>query len=334
MAVDLQQQTDLLDAILRQFAGVRIRTTRHNGHTEWWVPCPFHGEHNSNSFSFSERGCKCFACGEQGGLRKLAQQLGLDTSMPAAVYRRPIPRPEPAPVMRDWQRQPDYWRRFVPPLPAALDYYHGRGFSDASIDRWFLGWGVLPSSKCRHPRYILPIFEAGKLVGLKGRRPPDTPCMACDWQARGDCDPERGKWLGSGGTTARLFGLDTLYPGATVIVSESPYGAILAAQEAPYVAAVAPSSGASSWRDEWSKRIAESEPAWALVWYDNDPAGELNAQRVVRSLQAAGIRARRYVWNARAAEKRDLADVVKETKIVPIARPQLTLLEGVPSAYL
>ena len=42
---------------------------------EYWPLCPFHNDTHSGSFSISERGYKCFACGASGSLRALAKKL-------------------------------------------------------------------------------------------------------------------------------------------------------------------------------------------------------------------------------------------------------------------
>lgn len=45
---------------------------------EYWALCPFHpGDSHPTNFSVSEKGFKCFACGESGGLSKLAEKLGV-----------------------------------------------------------------------------------------------------------------------------------------------------------------------------------------------------------------------------------------------------------------
>lgn len=45
---------------------------------EYWARCPYHpGDDHPTNFSVSVEGFKCFACGEKGGLRKLAERLGV-----------------------------------------------------------------------------------------------------------------------------------------------------------------------------------------------------------------------------------------------------------------
>lgn len=269
---------------------------------EYWALCPFHADRESGSFSFSERGYKCFACGAHGGLSRLAETLGLveGWSAPLRLLPRPAaktpatPRPEPA-----WQKDPRVLDRFQPLGPLARQYCHRRGLRDETIARWRLGCGVLPASRAKLPRLILPVFAAGQLVGLRGRA-----LLPEDKEA---------KWLQSAGSRTTLFGADCLASGRTVIVTEAPLSAILAMQEAPeVVAAVAGTAGAGCWRPEWTEAIARSRPAWALVWYDCDPAGLTNGVKVVNALLEAGVRARLYRWPAGTPPKTDLADVVVE----------------------
>ncbi len=297
--------------------------------------CPFHPDRHVGTFSYGPRGFKCWACDAKGGLRTLAAHLGLDASTPLPVRRRPAPRPEPAPIIREWQRDPDYWRRFLPLPDDARAYYHSRGFTDESIERWRLGYGVLPSSRCVFPRYILPVFEGGRLVMLRGRLDDShgIPCSACKHYQDEQCDERKGKWLRSaGGPGNVLFAAECLAPGKVVVVTEAPYSAILAMQEAPHVAAVA-STAPAHWEDAYTWRIVESEPAWALVWFDHDVGGRKNGQRSYEALKATGINVRLYHWNVQAAEKHDLADVLVETGRVPLAAPR-PLFAGCGNAYI
>jgi len=45
---------------------------------EYWALCPFHRDTHVGNFSVSERGYTCFSCGAAGGLKKLAERLGVD----------------------------------------------------------------------------------------------------------------------------------------------------------------------------------------------------------------------------------------------------------------
>jgi len=45
---------------------------------DYWTLCPFHGDEHATNFSVGRRGFKCFTCGEGGGLKKLANRLGVE----------------------------------------------------------------------------------------------------------------------------------------------------------------------------------------------------------------------------------------------------------------
>lgn len=49
-----------------------------DGNGEFWALCPFHRDHIVGNFSVSERGYTCFSCGAAGGLKKLAEHLGVE----------------------------------------------------------------------------------------------------------------------------------------------------------------------------------------------------------------------------------------------------------------
>ncbi len=285
---------DLLERIDAHFG-----YPRPDRRSERWVPCPLHGERRRNSFSYSERGFNCFACGARGGLRRLAEQLGVGDGPPLPfprMRRRPVVRPpQPVPV-RDWQRDPRILDRFQPIPPEGLAYAYSRGLTDASIRRWRIGWGLLPASRAKFPRLILPVIESGRVVGLRGR--------AVD--PRDDAP----KWLVAAGSKTTLFAREELRAGGTVIVTEAPLACVLVMQERPDVVAVASTAGCGTWRDEWTAAIAASRPSAVITWMDNDEAGERASVKVANALAAARLPVHRYRWPATARPKEDLADLV------------------------
>lgn len=271
---------------------------------EYWALCPFHDDASPGSFSFSERGFRCFSCGASGHLVKLAHRLGITgDAEPVEVVARTKPA-RPVWTSR-WRRQPDIWRNFLDLPPVARTYYHERGINDQSIAHWRLGWGVIPSSRCRHPRAILPVFDGDRLAAIRGRAvlPEDTD----------------EKWLQAAQSEHVLFGADRLTPGCSLTIAEAPYSVILAAQEEPEQVVVAPSSGASVWRSEWTTRIAQHRPASILIAYDNDDAGRLYAQRVKTALRAAGLRPALHRWPAGTPNKHDLADEITANRSFRLA---------------
>jgi hypothetical protein len=120
-----------------------------------------------------------------------------------------------------------------------------------------------------------------------------------------------------------------LEAGRTVVIAEAPFSAMLAMQAEAEIVSVAPSMGAGTWRPEWTRRIAESDPAWVLVWYDHDNAGQKNSSKVAEALRTAGVRVRVYAWQDSAAESCDLADVVTFVGRLPV-QPAEPWLRGIP----
>jgi hypothetical protein len=77
--------TELLDAIVAELSpGDCPAAQWPDAKGEYHGLCPYHADEHSGSFSVSERGFICFACGEKGSLRKLADHLGIETPRPAS----------------------------------------------------------------------------------------------------------------------------------------------------------------------------------------------------------------------------------------------------------
>jgi DNA-binding transcriptional ArsR family regulator len=71
--------SDLLQQILRRLDHRDTPDDKYpNAKGEYLTLCPFHRDEHIGSFSVSERGYKCFACGAKGGLKQLAAKVGVD----------------------------------------------------------------------------------------------------------------------------------------------------------------------------------------------------------------------------------------------------------------
>lgn len=219
--------------------------------------------------------------------------------------RRETPRPpgwlnRGEELVRRFALHPDkymLWRRYKPLLPA-------------TVDRWTLGVGRLPAVPCREERLIYPVYQDGVLVALRGRAltphacpDPRTQTYAPDGKGGQILDPKSGEyprdnegnvvecpsWYSAGGSKGALWGWDLLTrenaEGKNITVTENPVDAMLVMQVEPSVVAVAVTAGASTWRPEWSKRIAEARPREVTVWYDNDLAGAPNSETMHEMVQ-------------------------------------------------
>ena len=150
-----------------------------NRHCEAHLACPECGHASSPKSphcSFSPQGWHCFSCGAGGSLQNLAERVELEIGS----YEAPA-RPQEAPrapatwlsnaehLVRGYESHSDAWRLWQAYKPV----------SQVDFERCRLGVGVLPMSKCKHERLIVPILDGTMIVGLRGR------AMGCD------C----GKWL-------------------------------------------------------------------------------------------------------------------------------------------
>lgn len=236
---------------------------------EVWIACPWCAK-DDRHFSFSERGYRCFKCGRKGkALTAVAEQLqtGPVIERQAARQQRPV---EP----KRWQTDPRVLERYTGAHDTLQAWQGYKPLTIETIARARLGVGVLPSSRSRHRRLILPVFSAGKLVALHGRA-----------FLPGD---EDAKWLTAGGSRKDvLYGADDLRPGCTVIVCENLVDSLLAHQRRPDVVAVA--SGGVSWSEAFTAQLAAARPRHVLVWLDNDLAGAPNPATYAR-LRAEWLR--------------------------------------------
>lgn len=277
--------------------------------------CPFchkEAKRGQKHFSFCEQGYSCWVCGAKGGLTSLASHIDTNTfQQPSRLYQKPQEPQKP----RHWQQNP---QAIVDASCASLDRVRAwqayKPLTIETIARWRLGVGMLPSSKCKHRRLIVPIFVSGQIVALRGRAI--------------DCDCP--KWLSAAGSQVALYNQDLLQPGADVIVCENHVDALLAMQDSGVIA-VAGTGGAATWKQEWTEAIVASSPRRVIVWYDNDLAGQPNAEtlraelfawrqahpdgwrapqpngpKVANALRDAGINATLYHWPAGTPAKADV----------------------------
>ena len=81
-----------------------------------------------------------------------------------------------------------------------------------------------------------------------------------------------------------MWGAENLRPGATVWLTENYIDAMLLMERHPDYVGLAV-GGASIWRDEWTKVLADSKPGRVVVILDNDLAGQATG-RTLAKLQA------------------------------------------------
>ena len=228
------------------------------------ITCPECGKESSQRnvhCSFSEKGYKCFVCGAGGSLKRLAEMVNMDTrdykqqqQKPKRTRRTPEWLSVPAPYVSRYEshsRRFELWDDYKP-LPSEI------------IERKRLGVGVLPSSRCKHERLIVPVIAGTMIVGLRGRAI--------------DCDC--GKWLQAGGTTMDrmpLYNVEDIQYDNVIWIVENPIDALMVSAYTNSVGVATYS--VSYWHDNWTRELVDAEPKRIYIAYDNDAPGNGGAWR-------------------------------------------------------
>lgn len=274
----------------------------------WYdVACPFCGkpaERGQVHFSYNATGYKCFVCDAHGTLRKLAEHLRIDAPVTPVTRQAPEPvatarwRQNPGKLLEVYRNPERYtaWKRYKP-------------LSTTTIERFDFGYGRLPFQRSdgewymsRQPWLTVPLWEAGKLVGLRGRN-------------LGSAGP---KWISATGSTYTLWGVDYVRRNAVTWLCENYVDAAWLMQEHPEWCAVA-IGGATTWQPQWAQMLKERQPKTVIVALDNDlpgqaigtlrdklsaewtaerhtPPPEAQGPRIANALNAAGVKAMLFEW--------------------------------------
>lgn len=184
---------------------------------------------------------------------------GLDIKpLPAQTTRPAPPKPKLALSMATVQEWHDT-------MPANRRWYWTqRGLSDATIDRFMLGWDGR--------RYIIPAVYRGIPFGVK-RRQSDVD------------DGIPAKYTSMTGSRVGIFNADALWTAHEVVICEGEIDAMLLCQVG--YNAVSSTGGAGTWKPEWAKFFAGVQRITIL--YDNDDAGRDGALKVRATLARARI---------------------------------------------
>lgn len=302
----MNQNQEFVELLLRHGAQYRRGDRLH-------MPCPSCGAWNEKEekFSASQDGrFNCFRCHFSGaGTAAIVELLG-EPRDERPVHTLPgklAPAPKRVHAWTKWSRN-DYEARYTSDPRAVVRAW--RAYKDIPVGvirSRGLGLGVLPASRCKHTRLILPIFDRhGAVVNLRGRR------IDCDCEA---------KWTASGGWTA-----DKLMPynlvemphreWGAVWITENPVDALMVNVTDETMWGVATLS-ASYWWERWGKAILARggyRPVY-MVAMDNDLVGNGGGKRRQEFLAAEAER--------RGREIKDF-----EPSGVKIANSLLTLSKG------
>ena len=223
--------------------------------------CPFtqnhaHGDRNPSFGMNVDNGLwLCRACGEKGNLPQLAERvLGMDRLDAIRTFEVDL-----TPDRVDDLMASDY-ERPKPLTPLQMDisnwsanrheYWHQRGFVDATIGKWNLGYD--PSDN----RVVVPVYFGGELMG---------------WSKRAVNDIDQPKWKHSQNMekSRLLFGMDN-FSNDTAIVVEAPLSVIMLDQ---YGVSNAVATFGCNMSDVQA-RLLRANYNNVLIWYDPDEPGQ------------------------------------------------------------
>jgi hypothetical protein len=261
------------------------------------VNCPSCGKQvkkGQTHFSFSIRGGKCQVCGYKTGLYALYQSAIGERE----VVERPIvpPKPPTREVTPLNMSLAHYWEHYLP--DDTVDRWQAyKPLTKSQIDRYSLGYGVLPRSACKHPRLTVPVLDKdGAILHIRGRN------AGCSCET---------KWAVSGGWTMnRLEPYNVHAPEAfappIILIVENPIDAIMATdpinkramlellvpqmnqpaasavnrhfshEKERYPVVALATLSVSYWRDSWAEYLREADQVF--VMYDNDLPGNGGAK--------------------------------------------------------
>lgn len=239
---------------------------------EYWALCPFHPDTHSGSFSVSERGFKCFACGAQGSLLALARRL--EAAPPTAVarlhgcsdFRGDTPSPS------------------TPPLSPVTG---GRADSDEP-EHAPLDLADYARAKRLPPDYLTSLGV--QTVHIQGRACVKIPYYDADGLETGArlrlslAGKDRFRWRK--GTRLAPYGLDRLEEarraGHILLVEGESDAQTLWYHDIPALGI----PGANAWKPEWAAHLAGLT---VYVWQEPDEGGATFVRRVGAALPEARI---------------------------------------------
>jgi DNA primase len=297
--------------------GRRVRLARSG--RQWKGCCPFHGEKTPSFYVYDDH-YHCFGCGAHGdaiGFVMQSQGAGFMEAVEQLSAEAGLEVPKPSPEAAEAERKRHdlvsvldaantaYQRRLrLPEGRAALDYLHGRGLTDETIQQFGLGWsgegrGALAAELKREGIEPDLLGEAGLLRGGDDGRTGEAGrvgelffnrVMFPIRDRRGRVISFGGRTLGDGqpkylngpetalfSKRRNLYALDQARAarGAAIVVVEG-YMDVIALHQAGFAGAVAPLGTALT--EEQLEELWRLTPAPVLC-FDGDAAGARAAAR-------------------------------------------------------
>jgi DNA primase len=176
------------------------------------------------------------------------------------------------------------------------EWYHWRGLTDETINKYELGYGPPPGSKVG--RFSIPVYESGRLVNVRFRR--DDRCPECASRATKEIDKEHfscdycehqwqvhpSKYMGiAQHNDARLYNAECLKGARRVFICEGEIDALSLVQRG--YSAVSSTSGAGTFLLSWTVHFLHA--ALLYLCYDSDEPGRKGAEAIREAIPKARI---------------------------------------------
>lgn len=272
------------------------------------------------------------------GRERLIESLEYLLGGSIEFLNREVPKTPSVPKPKiEWKRP--YWSFQAERIIAAFESHPNRvqmwqdykPIPESTIVKERLGVGVLPMSYCRHERLILPVYENGILIGLRGRQ---LACKCGKPNKSGDLILDR--WLNAKGTKKAIYGLYDIHPGKPLWIVENNADRLLL--ESTYAeqewSAVSPLTGvATVWEPQWIQYVLTVAPSQVIIAFDNDEAGQpnreilrqfyidnpdrkpgLGGQKLRKQFAEYGITARLWAWEKGSPKGADIGSFLMAQK--------------------
>lgn len=261
-----------------------------------FILCPFHQDRNPSLFVEYDS-WRCYGCGQYGDSIDFLVKTGVAGSIGDAIHGQFSRFCDSSPSAR---QRPE--KRYVRPNPRILRRMHqdlmispekrqlllDRGIFLESMIKYQIGYGIMPWSKSKSPRFSIPFFgEDGIAITAKFRRD-DTVAGSDEY-----------KYVSWPGTMPYLFNVDRVGSSQSLLYCGGQFDSIVWDQVG--VNAVGPASE-TMFRDEWSKVFEDKD---VTILLDNDEAGRLWSRKVQEKIPWARV----AEWPKTIPEGYDASDV-------------------------
>lgn len=258
----------------------QLKKVAMSGGGEWAGPCPFCGGDDRFHVQPGQNRWLCRMCTDAKWKDPREYYWRRDRRIPDDLRSTPI-KPRKQPAIPSWRAHGEEIVRSCEQHPRRFELWNTyKPLSQETIEKNRLGVGVLPASKCHHSRLIVPVWNCGSLVCLRGR------AIECD------CP----KWLASGGWTLDLLPLyneDALYLGCNALVCENPIDALMVSENQDLKSIDAVGIATFSiyyWTEQWTFKLRQATVKQITIAYDNDEPGQKRGIELTNKLQDAGLR--------------------------------------------